>query len=154
MRISIVSWFIAGALLSALLLTNNVAAAEMSPVGSWKTIDDKTGKEKSIVEISEQNGELTGKVAQILNSDKGPNPLCDACDGERKNQPVLGMTILWGVKKDGDVWDGGSILDPNNGKTYGVKLTPIENGTKLQVRGFIGFSLLGRTQFWIRSEQQ
>lgn len=136
--------------LAAALVAGSACAADMSPVGKWKTIDDKTGKEKSIVEISETGGQLTGKVLQVLNSDKGPNPLCDACSGDRKDQPVTGMIILWGVHKDGDVWDGGSILDPNNGKTYSVKLTPSDNGTKLQVRGFIGWSLLGRTQVWNR----
>jgi uncharacterized protein (DUF2147 family) len=143
-----VSTFILGAI--AALVAGSVFAADMTPVGSWKTIDDKTGKVKSIVEISDQGGKLVGKVAQILQSDKGPNPTCDACSGERKDKPVLGMTIMWDVKQDGDVWDGGSILDPNNGKTYGVKLTLIENGSKLQVRGFLGFSWLGRTQIWER----
>ena len=136
----------------AALFAGSVLAADMTPLGSWKTIDDKTGRVKSIVEISDAGGgQLVGKVAQILQSDKGSNPLCDLCSGERKDKPVLGMTIMWGVKQDGDVWDGGSILDPNNGKTYGVKLTPIENGSKLQVRGFLGFSWLGRTQIWERA---
>lgn len=142
------STFILGAI--AALVSGSVFAADMSPIGSWKTIDDKTGKVKSIVEISDQGGKLVGKVAQILQSDKGPNPTCDACSGDRKDKPVLGMTIMWDVKQDGDVWDGGSILDPNNGKTYSVKLTLIENGSKLQVRGFLGFSWLGRTQIWER----
>ena len=140
--------FVLGAV--AALCAGSVFAAEMTPVGSWRTIDDKTGKVKSIVEIRDAGGTLEGKVAQVINSDKGPNPLCDACSGERKDKPVTGMTILWGVKRDGDVWDGGSILDPNNGKTYSVKLTPIENGNKLEVRGFMGWSLLGRTQVWER----
>lgn len=139
--------------LAAALVSGSVFAAGMTPVGKWKTIDDKTGKEKSIVEITETSGgELTGKVLQLFNSDKGPNPLCDECTGARKDQPVIGMVILWGVHKDGDVWDGGSILDPKNGKTYSVKLTPSDGGTKLQVRGFIGWSLLGRTQVWNRVE--
>ena len=125
----------------------------MTPVGKWKTIDDKTGKEKSIVEITESGGALRGKVIQVLNSEKGPNPLCEACTGDRKDQPVVGMVIMWGLHKDGDVWDGGSILDPNNGKTYSVKLTPSDDGSKLQVRGFIGWSLLGRTQVWNRVTQ-
>ena len=135
---------------AAVLCAGPVVAAEMTPVGTWKTIDDETKKVKSIVEISEVNGEIVGKVKEVLQSDKGPNPLCDQCEGERKNQPVTGMTIIWGMKKDGDVWDGGTILDPKNGNTYGCKLTPIENGEKLQVRGFKGFSLLGRTQIWER----
>jgi uncharacterized protein (DUF2147 family) len=140
--------FVLGAL--AALCAGSAFAADMSPVGKWKTIDDKTGKEKSIVEITESGGALTGKVVQVLNSEKGPNPLCEACTGERKDKPVTGMIIMWGLHKDDDVWDGGSILDPNNGKTYSVKLTPTDGGSKLQVRGFIGWSLLGRTQVWSR----
>jgi uncharacterized protein (DUF2147 family) len=139
--------------LAAALVSGAVFAADVTPVGKWKTIDDKTGKEKSIVEITESGGALTGKVIQVLNSEKGPNPLCEACTGDRKDQPVVGMVIMWGLHKDGDVWDGGSILDPNNGKTYSVKLTPSDDGSKLQVRGFIGWSLLGRTQVWNRVTQ-
>lgn len=135
---------------AALLLGTHAFAADMTPAGVWKTIDDKTGQAKSIVEISEQNGELTGKVVKVLQSEQGPNPICKECDGERKNQPVTGMTIIWGMKKDGDVWSGGKILDPKNGKIYGCKMHVIEGGNKLEVRGFIGFSFLGRTQVWER----
>lgn len=143
------STFVMGLL--AALFAGSVIAADMTPIGSWRTIDDKTGKPKSIVEISDAGGgKLVGKVAQVLNPERGPNPLCEACEGERKNKPIIGMTILWDVKQNGEVWDGGTILDPDNGSTYGLKLTPIENGAKLQVRGFKGFSWLGRTQVWDR----
>lgn len=125
-------------------------AADATPVGTWRTVDDETHKPKSIVEVTEANGEVSGKVKEILQSDKGPNPICEDCTGERKNQPVLGMTILWGMKKDGDVWEGGTILDPKNGKTYGCRLTPSADGKTMKVRGFIGFSFLGRTQVWER----
>ncbi|MFT3792781.1 MAG: DUF2147 domain-containing protein [Rudaea sp.] len=134
----------------AALFAGSAFALDATPVGIWRTIDDATGKPKSIVEISEANGEVIGKVKEILQSDKGPNPLCEECSGERKNQPIIGMTIIWGMKKDGDVWDGGTILDPKNGNTYGCKLTPAADGKTLQVRGFKGFSLLGRTQVWER----
>jgi uncharacterized protein (DUF2147 family) len=127
-----------------------VYAATDSPVGTWKTIDDATGKPKSIVQITEQNGELQGKVLQVLQSEEGPHPLCAKCDGERKNQPVEGMTIMWGVSRDDDVWDGGKILDPHNGKTYKVKLTLMDGGQKLDVHGYIGFAMLGRSQVWER----
>lgn len=120
-------------------------AAENTPVGTWTTIDDATGKPKSIVQITESGGKLEGKVLEVLQSEQGPHPVCKACDGERKDQPVEGMVIIWGVEKDGDVWDGGKILDPKNGKTYKVKLTPMENGNKLDVHGYIGFALLGRS---------
>ena len=125
-------------------------AADATPVGVWKTIDDKTGQPKSIVEITETNGELTGKVKEVLQSDHGPNPICKECEGERKNQTVTGMTIIWGMKKDGEAWSGGKILDPKNGKVYGCKMRLTDGGQKLEVRGFIGFSLLGRSQVWER----
>ncbi|SFS03361.1 Uncharacterized conserved protein, DUF2147 family [Dyella sp. OK004] len=135
-----------------LLGTGAAFAASNSPVGTWKTIDDKTHQAKSIVQITEVNGELQGKVLQVLQSDEGPHPVCKECDGDRKDKPVEGMVIMWGVKPDGDEWDGGKILDPKNGKTYKVKLKTIENGTKLDVHGYIGFSLLGRSQVWERQE--
>ncbi len=142
--------FVLAVLLAAAVTVH--AADAPTPVGTWTTIDDATGKPKSIVEIDEHDGELTGKVLQVLQSDQGPNPICKACDGERKDRPIEGMTILWGVKQDGDSWSGGKILDPKNGKVYGCKLHPIEGGRKLEVRGFIGISLIGRTQTWIRVE--
>jgi uncharacterized protein (DUF2147 family) len=126
------------------------AAENDSPAGTWKTIDDKTGHAKSIVQISEQNGELTGKVLRVLESEQGPHPVCKLCTGERKDKPVEGMTILWGVKKQGASWGGGSILDPHNGKTYSVKLSVTDGGNKLDVHGYLGISLLGRSQVWQR----
>ena len=129
------------------------AFAQNTPVGKWRTIDDKTGKPKSIVEIYETtNGTLAAKVLEVLQSDKGPHPLCDACKGERHNKPVEGMVIAWGLKHEGNTWDDGRILDPHNGKEYSAKMTPIDGGQKLEVRGYMGFSLLGRTQTWIREQ--
>jgi uncharacterized protein (DUF2147 family) len=125
-------------------------AADATPIGVWKTIDDKTGQPKSIVEITEQNGELSGVVKEVLQSEQGPNPVCKECEGDRKDKPVVGMTIIWGMKKDGDEWSGGKILDPKNGKIYGCKMHLTEGGKKLEVRGFVGFSLLGRSQTWDR----
>lgn len=122
-----------------------------APVGNWTTIDDKTGKPKSIVEIYEaSDGTLAGRVNEVLQSDRGPNPVCDKCSGDRKDKPVKGMVILWGLRRDGDRWEGGQILDPATGKVYSAKLTPTTDGKKLEVRGFLGFSLLGRTQTWVR----
>jgi uncharacterized protein (DUF2147 family) len=138
---------------AALFLSARVFAADASPAGVWKTIDDKTGQPKSLVEISEANGVLTGKVKEVLQSDQGPNPVCKECEGDRKNQPVTGMTIIWDMKKNGDEWSGGKILDPKNGKTYGCKMHLTDNGQKLEVRGFVGFSLLGRSQTWERQPQ-
>jgi len=139
------------ALLALALLAGAPAfAADNTPVGTWTTIDDATGKPKSIVQITEANGKLEGKVLEVLQSEQGPHPVCKACDGERKDKPVEGMVIMWDVEKDGEVWDGGRILDPKNGKTYKVKLTMMDGGQKLDVHGYIGFALLGRSQVWER----
>jgi uncharacterized protein (DUF2147 family) len=138
--------FVAAAAFSAM----RAFAADATPVGVWKTIDDKTGQPKSIVEITEQNGELSGVVKEVLQSDQGTNPVCKECEGDRKDKPVVGMQIIWGMKKDGDTWEGGKILDPKNGKEYGCKMHVLDDGKKLEVRGFIGFSLLGRSQTWER----
>jgi uncharacterized protein (DUF2147 family) len=137
----------------ALVLATAAYAANESPVGTWTQVDDATGKPKSIIEITEQpDGTLQGTVKQVLFSDQGPHPICDKCEGERHNQPVEGMVIMWGVKKNGDQWDGGQILDPHNGKTYRVKLSLKDDGQKLDVRGYIGMPMLGRTQTWIRKD--
>jgi uncharacterized protein (DUF2147 family) len=135
-----------------LMAASMLAQASESPVGRWTTIDDDTGKPKSIVEIEQAaNGTLSGKVVEILQSDHGPHPTCDKCDGERKGKPIEGMTILWGLKPDGSlVWGGGSVLDPAKGKTYKAKITLTNGGKKLQMRGYIGIEALGRTQTWIR----
>lgn len=133
------------------LLSLAAFAQNASPVGTWTTIDDTTHKPKSHVEIyTTTNGSLAAKVVEVLQSDQGPHPVCDACSGDRKGKPVEGMVIMWNVRKDGDTWDGGKILDPHNGKTYSVKLTPSADGSKMEVRGYMGFSLLGRSQTWIR----
>lgn len=120
-----------------------------SAVGTWKTIDDETGKAKSYVEIYEKGGKLYGKVVKILTKGK-ENAVCDKCSDSRKNKPILGMEILTAVEPDGkNEWDDGEILDPNKGKTYDVSLELL-NADKLKVRGYMGVSLLGRTQYWYR----
>ena len=122
-----------------------------SPVGRWRTVDDATGRPKSVVLIWEENGKLYGRVQELVDPDpKDPNPTCDDCEGDQKGQPVVGLRILWDLQKDGDGWSGGTILDPANGKTYKCLLSVEDGGTKLKVRGFIGLSLLGRTQYWLR----
>jgi uncharacterized protein (DUF2147 family) len=147
------SFFIAIVTSAAALLPLAFAqAANDSPAGTWKTIDDKTGRPKSIVQISEQSGELQAKVVHVIESSHGPHPICTACSGERKDKPIEGMTIMWGVKKQGDGWSGGTILDTENGKTYSVKLALTDNGAKLDVHGYIGVSLLGRSQIWQREK--
>lgn len=138
----------------ALVACTPALAADLTPVGTWTTIDDTTGKPKSVVAIAEENGELTGKVVEVLQSEQGPHPVCKLCEGDRKDKPIEGMTIIWSMKKDGDEWKGGKILDPKTGKTYGCKMHVTDGGQKLEVRGFMGFSLLGRTQIWERKAAQ
>ncbi|MGY0557159.1 DUF2147 domain-containing protein [Lysobacter sp. A421] len=138
-------------LLALLLVLPMSALAQQTPIGTWTTIDDDTGKAKSTVEIYQaDNGTLSGRVLEVMQSAQGDNPVCSQCDGERKNQPIEGMVILWDAKRDGDIWKGGKILDPAKGKVYSLKLQPVDDGAKLEVRGFMGFSLLGRTQTWVR----
>jgi uncharacterized protein (DUF2147 family) len=130
------------------------AQAQTTPVGLWKTVDDETGKEKSLVRVTETGGVLTGKVEKLLDPAR-QDAKCDKCTDDRKDQPVLGMTLIKGVKQNADHperWDGGEILDPNKGKTYKVRITPVDGGKTLEVRGYIGAPLLGRTQTWSRVE--
>ena len=135
--------------LSALLFSQYTFAA-LNPVGLWKTINEETNEAKSLVRISEQNGVLTGKVEKILNPAK-QDAICEECDGDKKNQPILGMTIIEGATDAGDgSWQEGEILDPNSGKTYTLKLTPQEQGQVLEVRGYIAFFY--RNQYWQRVE--
>ena len=130
-------------------------AQAATPAGTWKTVDDKTKKDKSLVRIVESGGVYTGKVEKILDPDAPKDAVCKDCSDARKDQPVLGMTILRGVKqspKDSAVIEGGDILDPNNGKVYRVRLKVVDNGSRLEVRGYIGTPMLGRTQTWVRAE--
>lgn len=139
------------ALLLSCLLPLTAVAQQASPVGRWRSIDDATGKPKAVIEIVDAgNGTLSARIVQVLDTKDGPNPLCTACEGKRRNQPIVGMHIAWGLKPQGKAWGGGRILDPENGKEYAVKMTPIVAGRKLEVRGFIGMALLGRTQVWVR----
>jgi len=137
------------------LFTALAGAADIpTPVGLWRTIDDKTKLPRSLVRIVEVGGVLEGKIEQLLNRqpDDDPDNLCRACKGERKDRPVLGMKILWGLTRDGDLWQDGEILDPKNGKIYSCRIRVSADGTKLEVRGFIGLSVIGRSQTWIREE--
>ena len=133
-----------------LALVGATAAMANSPVGQWHSIDDSTGELKSMVVITEQQGVIRGRVEKILRKDADLSAKCEKCSDDRKNLPILGMEIIRGAKKASgkNVWEDGEILDPENGKTYGLRLTPIENGAKLEVRGSIG--PFGRTQTWVR----
>ncbi|MDR3371550.1 DUF2147 domain-containing protein [Rhodoferax sp.] len=141
-----------GLLAMSIVASAGAALAQMTPVGKWHSFDDKTSELKSLVVISEANGVLNGHVEALLRKEADQKKLCTECTDDRKDKPVLGMEIIRGAKKaEGkDVWEGGQILDPENGKEYHLRLTPIEGGQKLEVRGYIGMPLLGRTQTWVR----
>lgn len=139
---------------TTLSLFAGVALAQATPTGLWKTIDDETKQEKSLVRISEAGGVFSAKIEKLMDPAK-QEAKCDKCTDERKDQSLLGLTILRNVKKssgDADLWDGGDILDPKDGKVYKVRLKPVDGGKKLEVRGYVGMPMLGRTQTWIRVE--
>lgn len=142
-------------LMSVCLLFLASTAWAQSPIGIWKTIDDETNKPKSLVEIFEKDGKLHGKVIKLFRGpDEDPDPVCDKCDEDdpRYNKKVIGMEILKGLEKDSDTeWEDGKILDPKNGSVYSCYIELVEPN-KLKLRGFIGVSLLGRTQYWHREE--
>jgi uncharacterized protein (DUF2147 family) len=130
-----------------------LAHAQATPVGLWKTIDDNTNKERSLIRITEAGGVLTGRIEKSLDPDAKPGAVCDKCTDERKGQPMIGLTLIRNVKQNADdkgVWDSGDITDPDNGKVYRVRLKPIEEGRKLEVRGYLG--PFYRTQTWLRAE--
>jgi uncharacterized protein (DUF2147 family) len=135
---------------AALMLTTTLAAAQASPVGLWRTIDDETKQEKSLVRISDTAGTLSGKVEKIADATKQDSK-CDECTDDRKGKPVVGMVILRDLKKgDADTWEGGSIVDPANGKVYKATIKLIDGGKKLQMRGYIGPFF--RTQTWLKAD--
>jgi len=140
-------------LFAAALLMPAFALAQTSPVGLWKTIDDDGKTAKSLVRISEQGGALVGNIEKLLDPKDPSDAKCDKCKGDRKDKPVVGLQIIRGVKAQGDgVWGGGEILDPKDGETYKTRLKPIDGGARLEVRGYIGAPLFGRTQTWVRAE--
>lgn len=129
-----------------------VQAVEAQIAGQWKTFDDSTLQPKSVVMISESEAQAFGSIEKIFPQPGRPaEPLCELCVGDMKNKPVIGLQILKGLKKKNETeWDGGEITDPENGKTYSCKVELIDGGKKLKVRGYLGFSLIGRTQIWER----
>jgi uncharacterized protein (DUF2147 family) len=149
LSVSLLLWFTAGSL--------NRAAAQAvsatSPVGRWRTVDDVSGKVKSVVTIELQNGKLVGSVAKLLDPDpNNPAQPCVTCTGKLKGKSLVGVRILWDMKQVDDSWSGGFIMDPKTDSVYRCTMTVEDGGKKLKVRGFIGISLLGRTQFWYREE--
>ena len=136
------------------LLVVGSAFAQMTPVGSWHSIDDKTGEAKAEIQIVDKEGVLSGRVVKSLRNDPNAKKTCDDCKDDRKGKEIIGMEIIRGVKPDAsgeNLWaNGGKILDPENGKEYTVKMVPQEGGKKLQVRGYIG--PFYRTQTWLRAQ--
>ena len=124
-------------------------AAAQSPAGSWTTIDDKTGKKRAVVQLSINNGVLSGKITRVF-SQPGDTGICSKCPGNFKDKPIKGLRFVWGLKDKGNgVWSGGQILDAKSGKIYKAKMTV--KGNQLYVRGYVGISMLGRTQIWTRN---
>ncbi len=142
MKHALITLFLSSASLTAL--------AQMSPVGTWRSIDDETKEAKSEVVISDAGGVLTGKVSKLLRKDAKQDVKCTECTDDRKDKAVIGLDIIRGAKKteSKDVWEGGTIIDPENGKSYKLKLTPMEGGKTLEVRGYIAF--FSRAQTWVR----
>ena len=137
-------------LITILLFFSITFAQKSTVVGHWKTIDDKTGKALSIIKIYEKDNVFYGKVVDILDP-KGKHKLCDKCPGQDKGKPFLGLIVMSGLKKHGSEYSGGKILDPLNGDFYKCYIS-LENENKLKVRGYIGFAIFGRTQYWYRAD--
>ncbi|MFZ1363828.1 MAG: DUF2147 domain-containing protein [Brachymonas denitrificans] len=133
-----------------LLLAGVSFAADMTPVGTWRSIDDKTGAAKAQIVISDKGGVLSGRIEKLLRKEADQNAVCEKCTDDRKGKPMVGLEIIRGAKKaDGkDVWEDGKILDPESGKNYTLRLTPKDGGSKLDVRGSV--LGIGRTQTWVR----
>jgi uncharacterized protein (DUF2147 family) len=127
------------------------ADAVSSPVGRWKTLDDKTGKVKSIVEIREADGKLYGTIEQLFDPPV-PHPTCYLCSGAKKDLPLVGLQVLWGFTEEGAQWSGGMVLDPETGKVYRASIALEGGGKGLRLHGYIGIPLLGRTEHWVRAE--
>ena len=135
---------------SLFMFSISAAFAQMTPVGNWHTIDDKTQEIKSEIAVTESAGVISAKITKLLRKEAKQDAVCDKCSDDRKDKPMLGLEIIRGAKKaeSKEVWEDGKILDPENGKTYTLRLTPIEGGKKLEVRGSV--MGIGRTQTWVR----
>ena len=142
------------ALSLVIVVTASELGAQASPVGFWKSISDTDGKPTAIVEIRESAGELTGVVTGLLVAADAKDSVCEKCTGARHGQRIVGMEILRHMRRNGDVWSGGEILDPETGKVYRATMRLADRGRRLIVRGYIGFSIFGRSQTWLRREER
>lgn len=136
-------------LLTTFFLVTFFNLQSQSIFGKWHSTNEETGEVDSVIEVYEKNGKAFAKIVEIKNP-KRKNAVCDLCTGENKDKPILGLNILTGLEKDGDEWSGGKILDPRNGKVYKCYIK-LETENKLKIRGYIGFSLIGKTVFWTRA---
>ncbi len=145
--------FFQAIVITAVMSMSSAWADDTSPVGLWKNVDDVTGKPKALIRITEEHGALVGRIEKLFRAaDMDQNPKCDKCEGANKDQPVIGMIFMWGLKKAGADYSGGEILDPDNGKVYKSKISLIDGGKRLDVRGYLGMPMFGRSQVWLRQE--
>lgn len=143
----------AAPLFAVLCAAAPVQAQNTSPVGLWKSIDEVSGKPTALIRLTETNGELQGKIEKLFRApDEDQNPKCVLCTDARKDQPIVGMTIVAGLHRKGDSYTGGDILDPKNGKVYKSQMTLRDAGRKLEIRGYVGVPMFGRSQIWLRQE--
>ncbi len=138
----------------ALVATVGTVSAQSTPVGVWKTIDDKTKTERAQIRVVETGGVYSGKIEKLLAADAKQDAVCDKCTDDRKDKPMIGLEVIRGVKRADaeNTWEGGTILDAAEGKIYKVRMQTADGGKKLEVRGYVGMPMLGRTQTWIRVE--
>ncbi len=138
----------------ALVATVGTVSAQSTPVGVWKTIDDKTKTERAQIRVVETGGVYSGKIEKLLAADAKQDAVCDKCTDDRKDKPMIGLEVIRGVKRADaeNTWEGGTILDAAEGKIYKVRIQTADGGKKLEVRGYVGMPMLGRTQTWIRVE--
>jgi uncharacterized protein (DUF2147 family) len=141
------------AVVATAMLYSTVWAQNEAPIGLWKNIDDDTGKPRALIRITEIAGEFRGRIEKVFLSPGEPdNPVCNLCEGEFKDQPIVGLTILFGMRREGGEYNGGRILDPDNGKLYRCRMVLTDDGSRLNIRGYIGIPMLGRSQIWLREE--
>ena len=133
-----------------LCLATTAHAQTASPIGNWRTFDDHTGKERSLVRISDTPAGLSARILSTADPEDGKH-VCDKCEGDRKNQPIIGLEFMRGMRPDGDEWAGGRVLDPETGSEYHCEMHLEDGGRKLVLRGYIGFSFIGRSQTWLRA---
>ena len=132
-----------------LIMTLSFVSHGQSIIGQWETFDDETKEKKAVIEIYNKNNLFFAKIVKSYTSEK--DAVCETCKGSSKGKPIIGLVIVQNIKKDGDEFNDGTILDPENGKTYSCNLELVDNN-KLKVRGYLGFSLFGRTQYWLRKD--